>query len=36
MFTPLVPVGGVVVFDIFKFGDLFPQDIKGISLITKI
>ena len=29
MFTQLIPVGGVVVFDIFKFGDLFPQDIKG-------
>lgn len=28
IFTPLIPVGGVIAFDIFKFGELFPQPMK--------
>ncbi len=29
VFTPLIPVGGVVVFDLYKFGELFPAEVKG-------
>lgn len=29
LFTPLLPVGGVVIFDLYKFTDLFPQMMKG-------
>ncbi len=28
-FTPLIPVGGTVVFDLYKFGELFPMECKG-------
>ena len=28
-FTPLLPVGGVVLFDLYKFSDLFPLTMKG-------
>ena len=28
VFTPLIPVGGIVMFDLYKFGDLFPTEIK--------
>ena len=28
-FTPLIPVGGTVVFELYKFGDLFPIEAKG-------
>lgn len=34
VFTPLLPIGGIVVFDLYKFGDLFPKVIKGIFLIN--
>jgi hypothetical protein len=29
VFTPLLPVGGLIVFDLYKFTDLFPQLMKG-------
>lgn len=36
VFTPLIPVGGTVVFDIYKFGELFPQAMKGNNTIQII
>lgn len=28
IYTPLIPVGGIVQFDLYKFHDLFPNDLK--------
>jgi hypothetical protein len=28
LFTQLIPVGGVAIFDIYRFGELFPQHMK--------